>query len=244
MNELLNLKFEDHPIRVIFESNQPWWAGIDVARALGYKRGRKAVADHVDPEDKRVLRFGTPSGTQTLIAINESGLYSLLLSSKLESAKRFKRWITTEVLPQIRQTGSYASSATPLVDLKQYEGILRAAAKVADGFPNRIDILNSLLEPVGINLPFPTVIPCGRTVSQDSIDCFLSAYGIAHLKDKEPRYVVKEYWDYCRRHGFTEPYSQNAFSYRLRQRYGIRTYLKHLNGKCTRVYRVQDRRSK
>mgnify|MGYP000134509375 CR=1 FL=1 len=86
------------------------FVGKDVAEALGYGKGKSlanAVSDHVDPEDKGVTKMMTPGGNQKVTIINESGLYSLILSSKLESAKRFKRWVTSEVLPVIRKTGSY-----------------------------------------------------------------------------------------------------------------------------------------
>lgn len=81
--------------------------GKDVAMALGYSNTRDALSRHVDVEDKGVVNHDTPSGIQKMTIINESGLYSLILSSKLESAKRFKRWVTSEVLPCIRKTGGY-----------------------------------------------------------------------------------------------------------------------------------------
>ena len=84
-----------------------------MAEALGYGKGKSlanAVSDHVDPEDKGVTKMMTPGGKQKVTIINESGLYSLILSSRLESAKRFKRWVTYEVLPTIRNTGSYDMS--------------------------------------------------------------------------------------------------------------------------------------
>ena len=86
---------------------EPWFVGKDVAEALGYRNNRKALADHVDEEDKGVTKCDTPGGLQDLMVINESGMYSLILSSKLPSAKRFKRWVTSEVLPALRKTGNY-----------------------------------------------------------------------------------------------------------------------------------------
>ena len=89
------------------EQGEPLFCAKDVAEALGYKLARKAVQDHVDKGD--VLKWNTPttSGNQLMTYINESGLYSLILSSKLESAKRFKHWVTSEVLPSIRKHGGY-----------------------------------------------------------------------------------------------------------------------------------------
>lgn len=98
-------------IRTIEQDGEPWFVGKDVAAALGYGEGKSlanAVADHVAAEDKGVTEMVTPGGRQKMTIINESGLYSLILSSKLPKAKEFKRWVTSEVLPSIRKTGSYA----------------------------------------------------------------------------------------------------------------------------------------
>ena len=89
------------------EQGEPLFCGKDVARALGYKNPERALRIHVSLEDKGVNEMVTPGGTQQAIFINESGLYSLILSSKLESAKRFKHWVTSEVLPSIRKLGGY-----------------------------------------------------------------------------------------------------------------------------------------
>ena len=93
-------------IRTCQVNNQIMFVGKDVATALGYTNTLKAIRDHVDSEDKGVNEMVTPGGIQKVV-INESGLYSLILSSKLPQAKAFKRWVTSEVLPQIRQTGGY-----------------------------------------------------------------------------------------------------------------------------------------
>ena len=87
----------------------PWLVGKDVAQALGYKNPREAIRTHVDDEDKGVSEILTPGGIQSVTIINESGLYSLVLSSKLPSARRFRRWVTSVVLPSIRSTGSYST---------------------------------------------------------------------------------------------------------------------------------------
>lgn len=104
----------DHPefgnLRCIEIDGEPWFVGKDVATALGYSNTRKAVLVHVDAEDKGVTKWDTPGGIQEMTIINESGLYSLILSSKLESAKRFKHWVTSEVLPALRKTGNYTIS--------------------------------------------------------------------------------------------------------------------------------------
>lgn len=95
-------------VRVVVENDEPWFVASDVANALGYQNPRDAIVKHVDEEDKGVSEMLTPGGRQKTTLINESGLYSLVLQSKLPSAKRFKRWVTHEVLPAIRRTGRYA----------------------------------------------------------------------------------------------------------------------------------------
>ncbi len=94
-------------IRTLAINNEPWFVGKDVAEVLGYSNVRDALRKHVDEEDKGVAVCDTPGGMQSMSIINESGLYSLVLSSKLPSAKEFKRWITHEVIPAIRQHGAY-----------------------------------------------------------------------------------------------------------------------------------------
>ena len=89
------------------EKGETFFVGKDVAMALGYSNPLKALRVHVDDEDKGVTEMGTPGGTQKITFINESGLYSLILSSKLPQARAFKRWVTSEVLPAIRRTGRY-----------------------------------------------------------------------------------------------------------------------------------------
>lgn len=102
-------------VRTLAIDGEPWAAAIDVAKALGYKEPQKAIRTHVDPEDKGVSKMDTPGGNQDVVIINESGLYSLILSSKLPKARAFKRWVTSEVLPTLRKTGSYSVKPEPPV---------------------------------------------------------------------------------------------------------------------------------
>ena len=95
------------------EQGETFFVGKDVAQALGYSNTRKALQDHVDDEDKGVTKRDTLGGIQQMVVINESGHYSLVLSSKLPQAREFKRWVTAEVLPQIRQTGGYIPTTNP-----------------------------------------------------------------------------------------------------------------------------------
>ncbi|WP_368863404.1 BRO family protein [Staphylococcus hominis] len=118
MNELQTFNFEELPVRTINIDDEPYFVGKDVADILGYSNSRKALLDHVDEEDKLTSRIVTAGQNRNQTIINESGLYSLIFSSKLESAKRFKRWVTSEVLPTLRKTGTYQVPDNPMDALK------------------------------------------------------------------------------------------------------------------------------
>ncbi len=94
-------------VRTVMLNDEVWFVGKDVAAILGCSNTRKALTDHVDKEDKGVTKCDTPGGIQLLTIINESGLYSLILSSKMPNARKFKHWVTSEVLPALRKTGHY-----------------------------------------------------------------------------------------------------------------------------------------
>lgn len=112
MNELTIFKNEQFgEMRTVTIGEEIWFVGKDVAEILGYSNPQKAVRDHVDSEDKTLNESFTVNGTKGIL-INESGLYSLVLSSKLPLAKEFKRWVTSEVLPSIRKHGAYMSPET------------------------------------------------------------------------------------------------------------------------------------
>ena len=102
-------KDEFGTIRTVQLNNETYFVGKDVATALGYANARDALAKHVAEEDKGVAKCDTLGGKQDLAVINESGLYALIFGSKLESAKRFKHWVTSEILPSIRKHGIYAT---------------------------------------------------------------------------------------------------------------------------------------
>lgn len=114
MNELQIFNSEEFgEIRTVTIDNEPWFVGKDVATALGYSNTRDALATHVSEEDKNTVVISDGKrGNPNQVVINESGLYALIFGSKLESAKRFKRWVTSEVLPAIRKTGSYQKPMT------------------------------------------------------------------------------------------------------------------------------------
>nr|DAZ77253.1 MAG TPA: repressor domain protein [Caudoviricetes sp.] len=106
-NNIVAFKYEEQQVRTIEKNGEPWFVGKDVADILGYSDTAQAVRKHIDNEDKGVVEMTTPGGKQPVTIINESGLYSLIFSSKLPTAKEFKHWVTSEVLPSIRKTGEY-----------------------------------------------------------------------------------------------------------------------------------------
>lgn len=106
-NEVQVFNFEQMNVRTVIIDGEPWFVGKDVAVALGYSNTKDALNRHVDDEDKQRSRFTTSGQSREMTVINESGVYSLIFGSKLPSAKQFKRWVKTEVLPSIRKTGGY-----------------------------------------------------------------------------------------------------------------------------------------
>lgn len=116
-------------VRAVSIDNEPYFVGKDVATILGYKDSSDAIKKHVDNEDKLTRRFADSGQNREMYIINESGLYSLILSSKLPKAKEFKRWVTSEVLPTIRKTGGYVNNTAQFVD--SYFGQLNLEQKHA-----------------------------------------------------------------------------------------------------------------
>ncbi len=125
MNELQIFNFKGNEVRTLTIDGEPYFVGKEVAEILGYERPDNAVRNHVDAEDKLMHSISASGQMRNMTIINESGLYSLILSSKLEKAKEFKHWVTSEVLPAIRKHGAY------LTDKKAYE-ITHSADSLAD----------------------------------------------------------------------------------------------------------------
>ena len=154
MNEIQTFTNEEFgSLRTIEIDSMIWFVGKDVAIALGYKNPRKAIADHVDAEDKGVTKRDTLGGSQDMTIINESGLYSLILSSKLPKAKEFKHWVTSEVLPSIRKTGQYTVIEKPVTETEMVmqarpltpDDYISAARIIANCKRDRLPIVLGLL---------------------------------------------------------------------------------------------------
>lgn len=158
MNELQIFEHEEFGnIRAVEIDGEPWFVGKDVALSLGYSNTTDALVRHVDLEDKQIIQrsenttFNIPNRGMTII--NESGLYSLILSSKLPGAKRFKRWVTSEVLPALRKTGDYS-----LCQVTEQRGLtiddyIKAASIVSNCRNERLPYVLGFLEQGGLTLP-------------------------------------------------------------------------------------------
>lgn len=141
------LRIFDNPefgkVRAVSLNGNPWFVGKDVAEILKYQRTADAISSHVDDEDKGVGKIQTPGGMQKVILINESGLYSLILSSKLPNARKFKRWVTSEVLPAIRQTGGYIPAASDMSDEEIMARALQIGQRTIRKQKERIEALEA-----------------------------------------------------------------------------------------------------
>lgn len=147
MNNLQIFNSEEFgQVRTMVIDGEPWFVGKDVAEALGYERPTDTVRKRVDDEDRGISKMETPSGKQEMTIINESGLYTLVLGSKLDSAKRFKRWVTSEVLPTIRKTGGYSK---PMTEAEQ----IRLLAKGTTELYERVDKVETKIETLENDMP-------------------------------------------------------------------------------------------
>ena len=131
-NEVRVFNFENSEIRTTVIDGTPHFVGKDVAKTLGYKDTVNAIKSHVDDEDKRGWQITTPSGNQNMTVVTESGVYALIFGSKLPSAKKFKRWVTNDVLPDIRKHGAYLSNDKIEEILTDPETIISLAQQVKD----------------------------------------------------------------------------------------------------------------
>ncbi len=192
MNDLSIFAFGDCMIRTMEKDGEPWFVGKDVAAALGYKEIQKAVRDHVDNDDKGVSEMDTPGGSQKITVINESGLYALIFGSKLENAKKFKRWVTSEVLPQIRKTGAY-TSVNAEAETKMLEIEARREVALCRADASRIKQVGNFLERV------KSCVDGGYIASADFVTVFQAGLErsrmgkglekISHYMDEDARII-------------------------------------------------------
>ena len=132
MNNLQLFDFEGNKVRTLKINDEPYLVGNDVAKILGYSNYRKAVFEHVDDEDKLRTQIRYAGQNREVTVINESGLYSLILSSKMPNAKRFKHWVTSEVLPTIRKHGAYMTDEKAFDVVNNKDGLASLLQQAAD----------------------------------------------------------------------------------------------------------------
>ena len=190
MNELQTFSNSEFgAIRTLSIDNAPWFVGRDVAIALGYNRSDNALRRHVEDEDKLTHRISASGQNRNMVIINESGLYSLILSSKLPSAKKFKRWVTSEVLPAIRKTGAYvtttAATQTAEKTIKE-EKYMRAAQYISTCPKSNLPLVLSALHEAGVDLVLlesakVTDGECARLINKAVNDYGLSMTAIGRL---------------------------------------------------------------
>lgn len=131
-NKLQLFNFENQQVRTLTVNEEPYFVGKDVATILGYKNGSRDINTHVDEEDRLRYQISTAGQMRDQILINESGLYSLILSSKLPNAKKFKRWVTSEVLPAIRKHGAYMTDEKAFDVVHNKTGLADLLQQAAD----------------------------------------------------------------------------------------------------------------
>lgn len=188
MNELTVFQNPDFgAVRSLTMDGDPWFVGKDVASALGYRDSVNALKAHVDVEDKRGWQITTPKGQQQATIINESGLYSLILSSKLPDAKKFKRWVTSEVLPAIRKTGRFAMGGP--ADRLTPDDYIRAASIVAKCNDRRLPVALKLLETAGIS---PEILKGFQKDRESPQKDKITADELAHLQTVLSCYTVRQ----------------------------------------------------
>ena len=146
MNDLKIWNYEDSTVRTIEIDGEMWFVGKDVAKVLGYSNTRDALAKHVDEEDKATVAIHDGSQNRNVTVINESGVYALIFGSKLPTAKKFKRWVTSEVLPSIHRTGSYGIDTTLTPELQvliQHERMMQEQKKQLDDVQQKVDAIQN-----------------------------------------------------------------------------------------------------
>ena len=187
MNDLTVFQNPDFgAVRSLTVDGEPWFVGKDVAVSLGYANPQKAIRDHVDDDDRTVNDSFTVNGTAVSL-INESGLYSLILSSKLPDAKKFKRWVTSEVLPAIRKTGRFAMDGP--VDRLTPDDYIRAASIVAKCNDRRLPVALKLLETAGIS---PEILKGFQKDRESPQKDKITADELAHLQAVLSCYTVRQ----------------------------------------------------
>lgn len=191
-------------VRTIQQNGEPWFVGKDVAEILGYKDTSDAMKKHVDIEDKLTRRFADSGQNREMYIINESGLYSLILSSKMPKAKEFKRWVTSEVIPAIRKTGKYEAMAQavpindePVTDFTQleFDQRIRIAAIIASCRRERLPLVAKVLS-LDLEGMMP-LMPAHITEAEQAAYQYISSVYDSLERDTPIQYFYTAYTKWC-----------------------------------------------
>lgn len=191
-------------VRTIQQNGEPWFVGKDVAEILGYKDTSDAMKKHVDIEDKLTRRFADSGQNREMYIINESGLYSLILSSKMPKAKEFKRWVTSEVIPAIRKTGKYEAMAQavpvddePATDFTQleFDQRIRIAAIIASCRRERLPLVAKVLS-LDLEGMMP-LMPAHITEAEQAAYQYISGVYDSLERDTPIQYFYNDYTKWC-----------------------------------------------
>lgn len=208
-----NPEFGD--IRTVVIDNEPWFVGKDVADILGYQNGSRDINRHVDEEDKRLTKMVSQGQNRDITVINESGLYSLIFGSKLESAKKFKKWVTSEVLPSIRKTGTYIMPQTT-------DGKIALLAQGHTELKAEVDEIKADLESLKMDLP---ILP----VEADRITEAVRKKGVSIMGGKQSS-------AYSNR-GLRQKVYNNLYA-NLKYNFGVRSYKSIKRNQCDKAVEV------
>lgn len=240
-------------VRTIQQNGEPWFVGKDVAEILGYSNTPKAIRDHVDDEDKLTERIVLSGQNREMTIINESGLYSLILSSKMPKAKEFKRWVTSEVIPAIRKTGKYEAMAQavpindePATDFTQleFDQRIRIAAIIASCRRERLPLVAKVLS-LDLEGMMP-LMPAHITEAEQAAYQYISSVYDSLERDTPIQYFYTAYTKWCMEQNLL-PLTKHGVTKVLKKYFPVQTVATsyYENGTrvmgCCRCYRKMGR---
>lgn len=240
-------------VRIVQQGGEPWFVGRDVAEILGYSNTKDAIAKHVDDEDKLGAQIATSGQNRNMTIINESGLYSLILSSKMPKAKEFKRWVTSEVIPAIRKTGKYEAMAQavpindePATDFTQleFDQRIRIAAIIASCRRERLPLVAKVLS-LDLEGMMP-LMPAHITEAEQAAYQYISSVYDSLERDTPIQYFYTAYTKWCMEQNLL-PLTKHGVTKVLKKYFPVQTVATsyYENGTrvmgCCRCYRKMGR---
>lgn len=240
-------------VRIVQQNGEPWFIGKDVAEILGYSNTKDAIAKHVDDEDKLGSQIATSGQNRNMTIINESGLYSLILSSKMPKAKEFKRWVTSEVIPAIRKTGKYEAMAQavpindePATDFTQleFDQRIRIAAIIASCRRERLPLVAKVLS-LDLEGMMP-LMPAHITEAEQAAYQYISGVYDSLERDTPIQYFYSSYTKWCMEQNLL-PLTKHGVTKVLKKYFPVQTVATsyYENGTrvmgCCRCYRKMGR---